>query len=58
MPTRRIHIMGASGAGVTTLGRALADTLGLPHHDTDDYYWRPTDPPYPGNAQPFPIGCA
>ena len=46
MPTRRLHIMGASGAGVTTLGRALADTLGLPHHDTDDYYWRPTDPPY------------
>jgi hypothetical protein len=46
MPTRRIHIMGASGAGVTTLGRALADALGLPHHDTDDYYWQPTDPPY------------
>ena len=46
MPTRRLHIMGASGAGVTTLGRALADALGLPHHDTDDYYWRPTDPTY------------
>jgi adenylate kinase family enzyme len=38
--------MGASGAGVTTLGRALADPLGAPHHDTDDYYWRPTAPPY------------
>ena len=46
MPIRRVHIMGASGAGVTTLGRALADALGLPHHDTDDYYWQPTDPPY------------
>jgi adenylate kinase family enzyme len=46
MPMRRIHIMGASGAGVTTLGRALADVLGTPHHDTDDYYWRPTAPPY------------
>jgi adenylate kinase family enzyme len=38
--------MGASGAGVTSLGRALADSLALPHHDTDDYYWRPTTPPY------------
>ena len=38
--------MGASGAGVTTLGRALADTLAAPHHDTDDYYWRPTTPPF------------
>ena len=38
--------MGASGAGVTTLGRALAETLAIPHHDTDDYFWRPTTPPY------------
>ena len=38
--------MGASGAGVTTLGRALAETLAVPHHDTDDYFWRPTTPPY------------
>lgn len=38
--------MGASGAGTTTLGRALADALALPHHDTDDYFWHPTTPPY------------
>jgi adenylate kinase family enzyme len=44
--TRRIHITGASGSGVTTLGRALADALALPHHDTDDYLWQPTTPPY------------
>jgi adenylate kinase family enzyme len=44
--TRRIHIIGASGSGVTTLGRALADALALPHHDTDDYLWLPTTPPY------------
>jgi adenylate kinase family enzyme len=44
-PTR-IHVMGASGAGVTTLGRALADALAFPHHDTDDYFWLPTTPPY------------
>jgi shikimate kinase len=33
----RIHVTGASGAGVTTLGRALADALALPRHDIDDY---------------------
>ena len=38
--------MGASGAGVTSLGRALADALAAPHHDTDDYFWLPTTPPY------------
>ena len=38
--------MGASGAGVTTLGRALADALAIPHHDSDDYYWLPTSPPF------------
>ncbi len=43
---RRIHITGASGAGVTTLGQALASRLEIPFHDTDDYYWRPSDPPY------------
>jgi adenylate kinase family enzyme len=46
MRTRRIHVMGASGSGVTTLGRALADALALPHHDSDDYFWLPTTPPY------------
>jgi adenylate kinase family enzyme len=46
MSTCRIHITGASGAGVTTLGRALSDHLAVPHHDTDDYYWAATDPPY------------
>jgi adenylate kinase family enzyme len=38
MKSRRVHIMGASGADVTTLGRALADALAAPHHDTDDYF--------------------
>jgi adenylate kinase family enzyme len=42
----RIHITGASGAGVSTLGCALADALAIPHHDTDDYFWQPTSPPY------------
>ncbi|MFT4116187.1 hypothetical protein [Bradyrhizobium sp.] len=46
MKSSRIHLMGASGAGVTTLGRALAGRLALPHHDSDDYFWLPTVPPY------------
>jgi adenylate kinase family enzyme len=46
MKSSRIHIMGASGAGVTSLGRALAEALAIPHHDTDDYFWQPTTPPY------------
>lgn len=46
MKSCRIHIMGASGSGITSLGRALADVLAVPHHDTDDYLWQPTTPPY------------
>jgi adenylate kinase family enzyme len=42
----RLHITGASGTGTTTLGRALADAWSVPHADADDYFWRPTDPPY------------
>ncbi|CCD99948.1 AAA family ATPase [Bradyrhizobium sp. STM 3809] len=45
-PTCRIHITGASGSGTTTLGRAVATALAIPHHDTDDYLWQPTEPPY------------
>jgi adenylate kinase family enzyme len=41
-----IHILGASGSGTTTLGRALAGRLGWAHLDTDDFYWARTDPPY------------
>lgn len=46
MQNCRVHTTGAAGAGVTTLGRALASILGSPHYDTDDYYWRPSEDPY------------
>jgi adenylate kinase family enzyme len=39
----RIHILGAPGSGVTTLGRALAERLGCAHFDADDYYWFTAD---------------
>ena len=42
----RLHVMGASGAGTTTLARALADFWSVPHADADDYFWVPTDPPF------------
>ena len=38
--------MGASGAGTTTLARAMADQWSVPHADADDYFWIPSDPPY------------
>ena len=46
MTTKRIHLVGASGSGTTTLGRALAQHLDCLHRDTDDYFWVPTDPPF------------
>jgi adenylate kinase family enzyme len=38
-----IHITGASGSGVSTLGRALAERTGARQLDTDDFYWSPTE---------------
>lgn len=38
--------MGASGSGTSTLARALASELATQAFDTDDFYWRPTDPPF------------
>lgn len=42
----RVHVVGASGSGTTTLGRALAERLGGVHLDTDDYFWLPSIPPF------------
>ena len=42
----RIHILGASGSGTTTLGQVLATQLGCQHVDTDNYFWLPTKPPF------------
>lgn len=42
----RVHITGASGAGTSTLGAALALRLRHPHVDADSIYWLPTDPPF------------
>lgn len=42
----RVHVLGASGSGTSTLARALADQWSVPHADADDYFWLPTNPPY------------
>jgi adenylate kinase family enzyme len=42
----RVHLVGASGSGTTTLGRALAPRLAVPVFDSDDAFWEPTDPPF------------
>lgn len=42
----RIHITGASGSGVSTLGKNLSQKLGIPQVECDDFYWKVTDPPF------------
>lgn len=46
MANRIIHIYGASGSGTTTLAKYICEKLNYVVMDTDDYFWRPTNPPY------------
>lgn len=46
MRRSRVHVLGASGSGTTTLGRAIAGHWSVPHADVDDYFWLPTNPPF------------
>ncbi|SLN32833.1 hypothetical protein AQS8620_01106 [Aquimixticola soesokkakensis] len=45
-PAKRIHIIGGSGVGTSTLARSMASLLKSQAFDTDDFYWHPTDPPF------------
>lgn len=36
----RIHILGASGSGTTTLVKLLSMQLSIRHMDCDDYFWK------------------
>ena len=40
-PPWRLHLVGSSGAGKTTVGRRVAAALGLPFVDLDDLFWDP-----------------
>lgn len=42
----RINIVGAAGAGTTTLGKALAKVIDHAFVEADQFLWIPTDPPY------------
>ena len=42
----KIHLLGPSGSGTTTLGKALASALSIPHFDSDHFFWIPTVPPF------------
>ncbi len=48
----RILIMGAAGAGSTTLGKTLAKTHQWSHFESDEYYWMPTNPPFTNKRPP------
>lgn len=40
-PSMRIVVVGTSGAGKTTMARAIASALSLPHTELDSLYWGP-----------------
>ena len=50
--TFRVLILGASGTGTTTLGRALGKDLSFRVFDTDDYYWLPSTRPFQHKQDP------
>ena len=42
----RIHLLGPSGSGTSTLGKEIAKILNIPWFDTDDIFWIKTNPPF------------
>lgn len=46
MAKKIIHIYGASGSGTTTLAKYISEKCNYAFMDTDNYFWKPTDPPY------------
>ena len=41
LPGSRIDIVGTTGSGKTTVARALAERLGVPHIEMDRLFWKP-----------------
>lgn len=48
----KLHVFGAAGSGVTTLGEALSKKMGIPYFDSDDYFWLKTNPPFTQRLKP------
>lgn len=42
----KVHILGAAGAGTSTLGQALAKRLAVAYFDSDYFYWQQTSEPF------------
>ncbi|MCG8527270.1 MAG: AAA family ATPase [Opitutales bacterium] len=42
----RVHILGPSGSGTTTLGEGLSKHFSIPHLDTDQFYWKKSEIPF------------
>jgi adenylate kinase family enzyme len=54
----KIHILGASGSGVTTLGKTLSQKLRVPYIDSDDFFWKKTDTPFTIREDPHERNAA
>jgi adenylate kinase family enzyme len=42
----KIHLLGPSCSGTSTLGKLIAGKYEFPWYDTDDIFWIKTDPPF------------
>ena len=42
----KIHLLGPSCSGTSTLGKLIADKYNIPWFDTDEIFWIKTDPPF------------
>ncbi|MBV7534005.1 hypothetical protein [Chitinophaga sp. sic0106] len=48
----KLHIFGAAGTGVTTLGKAMAGYYDVPYFDSDLYFWQATVLPFSERRPP------
>ncbi|MDR1330291.1 MAG: shikimate kinase [Oscillospiraceae bacterium] len=42
----KIHLLGPSCSGTSTLGKLIAEKYKIPWYDTDEIFWIKTDPPF------------
>lgn len=49
----KLHIFGASGSGITTLGKALSLQMGIPYLDSDNFFWEPSSPSFTKRQNPI-----
>lgn len=43
---QRIHVLGASGSGTTTIAKIVCSNLNYKHFDSDNYFWEDTNEPF------------